>query len=551
MMADTTEITKHYQDLLVSQWVNMPKARSTIKALTDCAVADLLALDIRDAFDINTAVGVQLDDIGAIIGLGRDIYGAIVRPYMELADYTDGDATYGITDYTDSTINPTSVMWRYEYEYAAFYSMSDDEYRALIILKRALNFSDNTLYGIQKFLTDFLGKDVTVYDSQDMSIGYYISAAASRIAQLAASQNLLPKPMGVLLTGVYSVPDSQKVFGFETADTINRGPGTSWGFNVYPKTPYISGFLFVSENKTYSSDFPGVGSVVRMSPDQTKLYLNGTDASQPRLNQFTMDYWPGLISPYTWTAPITMGTVTDFCFSRNDPLVSGGVVYNGNRLYTYDSTNGISEFRARGGDLTFGAFDLLGTLLPHKTPIVPGTLSVFMTFSPDGTRLYTVEHDPNETPFAYYINQYDLGTAWEINTASLLYTTSMPLARPYSDGYGLAECRGITVSDDGTKLTFVWSAWPLELPPTSTSYYQNIVDAYSFTSFGTPWDSRYLWPQEEFQNEGAYRGTGNGRTSMMITPTFRYDVTEDGRIRRYTRQTIGNGNHFLSCLDKI
>ena len=241
-MADTTAVIKYYQDLLLSQWVNATKARGTIGVLADCAVTDLVSHDVRDAFDLDTAIGAQLDGIGEYIGMGRNIYGQIVRPYMALDTYTAADSElYGLTDYTDPNISPVSVMWRYEFDAAAFYTLEDEEYRSLLKLKRALNFSDNTLYAIQALLTQFLGTDVTIYDTQDMRIGYYIKNSASRIAGFAASQGLLPRPMGVDIVGVFSVPYPTAVFGFQRYVGTNDN---TKGFGSY--VPLTAGNHFLS-----------------------------------------------------------------------------------------------------------------------------------------------------------------------------------------------------------------------------------------------------------------------------------------------------------------
>lgn len=399
-MADTTATIEYYKNTLLSQWVNQVRARGTIGALVDCAVCDLLINDVRDAFDINIAVGPQLDILGEYIGFSRTVYGQIIRPYFNLDDYgfyatiddeafdtlTDtpnGETTIGtgtgsreyafikntsspkrvnrvivsvkpqvsstgtlscrimsgssvhsmvleqaatavvdvttlipgewnsvqfdfaevfatssqffvvfaessssngiayanrtgtlgdessswtndswaggnpgsaiairaseyeqtttppyeingMTDYIDGSVNPGSVTYRYSFDSEAVYTLEDDEYRFMLNLKRELNALDNTLYEIQNVLWNFLGDDIRLFDLRDMTISYYIKPTAGRFAQLAASQGLLPKPMGVALSGVFQVPDPSKVMGFQDYVVPNNN---TIGFG-----DYVTGF---------------------------------------------------------------------------------------------------------------------------------------------------------------------------------------------------------------------------------------------------------------------------------------------------------------------
>lgn len=243
-MADTTSTIEYYQDLLLYQWINATNARGTIAALVDAAICDLVAKDMGDAFDIETSGGPQLDVLGEYIGFGRTIYGEITRDYLFLQSYTDPIPAelIGLTDYTDPTVNAGSSTWRYEFKNSALYELEDEEYRFLLNLKRSLNSLDNTLYSIETTLDTFFGEDIAVFDSKDMLISYYVSAVSSRFAQLAASQGLLPKPMGVGLSGIFSVPDARFVFGFQDSAIPN---GNTTGFGDYVG-PIDSGRYFLS-----------------------------------------------------------------------------------------------------------------------------------------------------------------------------------------------------------------------------------------------------------------------------------------------------------------
>lgn len=229
--AELVAISYEYADLLLAQYVNAPRARKTVSLLAYRAICDLVQFDVENAFNIDTAVGVQLDVIGQYIGLSRNVAADIDRYYFELRDYlTPAIGEAGFTDYTDSTINAGSSFYLYTFSNTAFYTMSDAEYRPLLKLKIILNFSNNSLGSIAQSLYDTFGDEILCYDSSDMFLSYAIKTGATKIAQLAAQAQLLPKPMGVELSGVFVVDDPGLLFGMVTYEYNN---GNTTGFCSY------------------------------------------------------------------------------------------------------------------------------------------------------------------------------------------------------------------------------------------------------------------------------------------------------------------------------
>jgi hypothetical protein len=214
---DTTEIIEYYKDLLLYQYVNLPKARATIGALVAASISDLIILDVNDGFNIETAVGAQLDMLGEFIGFSRRVYSELIRDWFEMVDSTAPVTTTGFTDYTDSTINPDSVFYRDLYAKGSVSDLTDEEYRYMLKLCVILNNNDNTLSSIQYLLFNFFGSDLLIYDSKDMTISYLANPDISRYTLLAITQELLPKPIGVTLSGVFELTD----------------PAKSWGLNDY------------------------------------------------------------------------------------------------------------------------------------------------------------------------------------------------------------------------------------------------------------------------------------------------------------------------------
>ena len=224
-------LSDQYSDLLLAQYVNAPRARATVGLLCYEAICDLVQLDVQNAFDIETATGVQLDVLGLYIGFSRNIVAEIDRYYFELRDYADpGTGEAGFTDYTDQTINAGSSFYLYVFANTAFYTLSDAEYRPLLKLKIILNQSNNSLSSIANDLWYAFGDQIICFDDANMSISYAIKTDATAIAKLAVQANLLPKPMGVRLSGVFVVDNPAALFGWYTYEYNN---GNITGFGTY------------------------------------------------------------------------------------------------------------------------------------------------------------------------------------------------------------------------------------------------------------------------------------------------------------------------------
>lgn len=235
-MASTTQINKsvkYYSDLMLYQYQGFPKAKGTIELLVRQALCDLVPLDIRDAFSIETAIGAQLDILGKYIGFSRRVISPVPRDYLKLADYgSPSTAVTGFTDYGGG-INPTSVFLRYSMLTESNVDLEDEEYRLMLKIKITLNNTDNTLASITSLLNSFFGDDLICYDSKDMTLSYLTTPNAQRIATLFALQKALPKPQGVRMTGVYLSPDPTKIFAAADYTETITGPGF---------TDYATGF---------------------------------------------------------------------------------------------------------------------------------------------------------------------------------------------------------------------------------------------------------------------------------------------------------------------
>jgi hypothetical protein len=71
MKIETQNLIDYYVNTLIIQYNDLPNAKATIATLVEQALCDGIFSDIRDGFNIDTAVGVQLDIIGKYVGIDR------------------------------------------------------------------------------------------------------------------------------------------------------------------------------------------------------------------------------------------------------------------------------------------------------------------------------------------------------------------------------------------------------------------------------------------------------------------------------------------------
>ena len=196
----------YYISLLIMQYRNKPNAEGTLRALVTAALIDGLPSILQNAFNLDTAVGVQLDWLGKYIGLNRR-----VKTF-----------TTGVT-------------------------LSDSDYRTMLKIKRAANSIDASLYAIDTFVYNNLNGVLYVFDHNDMTMSFYLNSdvISNTLGQAIIEMGILPKPAGVAYSSIVYLPDFSKIFGFRD---YFFNTGAPVGFNSY--TSYDSSKIFLKYEDT-------------------------------------------------------------------------------------------------------------------------------------------------------------------------------------------------------------------------------------------------------------------------------------------------------------
>ena len=181
----------------------------------------ILAHIASDAFDIDSAVGAQLDIIGQWVGASRNVRVPLTGIY-----FSWGTTNLGWGQGTwQGPYDPTSGLVQ----------LPDDSYRTLLRVVIARNQWDGTLggaYAIWEMVFEGQDGQILIVDNQDMTfevifIGEYLNAVAMA---LISNQYFDLCPAGVRIIGYFQPSvEGAPVFGWG----IQNGTIAGWGAGAW------------------------------------------------------------------------------------------------------------------------------------------------------------------------------------------------------------------------------------------------------------------------------------------------------------------------------
>lgn len=235
-MATETEINdlvNYYANLLIIQYHNKDKAVATIEAITRETIASAVIFDVRDGYDVEAAIGSQLDILGKYIGVDRFYAGTILNGFFSFVPYSLFSAPpaefIGLADYADFEIKVGDLA-TYDSVINSTFALSDTDYRFLLKLKIIINncnFSDGE---INQLIFDFFGTTLIPRSDGNMHMDYFYNPANFAIINIARNKELLPKPMGV---GIGYLIPNLGYFSFVSYDEFDSPASTKIGLANY------------------------------------------------------------------------------------------------------------------------------------------------------------------------------------------------------------------------------------------------------------------------------------------------------------------------------
>jgi len=244
MAFNIPEILDYYKNLLIIQYNNKEKARATVELNVKTLLQDGIICDVQEAYNLETAIGKQMDILGEYIGVNR-FYSdrLIIGSFFGLTSYPtlDSDTTVGMTNYTNYATDSGGFA-TYD-DIITKEQLNDDDYRVILKLKIIRNNSNHSHKSIDDGLFGFFGTDLIMSASEKMSMVYFVTSTSISLATIAFSKDVLPRPMGVKLQGLVS--KNKKMFGFTNYNRTDIS-GLTTGF-----TNYTDGFAKEGEMLTY------------------------------------------------------------------------------------------------------------------------------------------------------------------------------------------------------------------------------------------------------------------------------------------------------------
>ncbi|PXV60875.1 Protein of unknown function [Dyella jiangningensis] len=216
-MADVSQ----YTGLITSEHADKPKFSAMVAAVAQCFVDQQNALGgFIPAFDLDQAVGDQLDIIGLWVGVSRRVNTPLTGVYFSF-DITGVGFDQGVWQ---GPFDPSTEVTL----------LDDDTYRTLIRAKIGANHWDGTLGSSAAILNQIFesGTHVFIQDNQDMTMTIGVSGTIPSAILLALLKGgYIPlKPEGVLVNS-YIVTSStgSPIFGFDmTGPYVSGFDSGSW-----------------------------------------------------------------------------------------------------------------------------------------------------------------------------------------------------------------------------------------------------------------------------------------------------------------------------------
>lgn len=219
--------TEQYLALITDEHQGKVKFSSTVGASVDpFARLQVVINGLPENFDIDTAIGVQLDALGIWIGRSRRIDTPLVGVYFTWDDLA--------ADGWDSGI------WKGIYDPdSGLVDLPDDSYRLLLKAKIAANSWNGTIPSAYEiWSTLFANSHLIIQDNQNMSMVVGIAGQPLSIVDQALLLNgYIPlKPEGVRIQYYAIAPSEGQLFGWDTeaSSALAGWDSGQWAIELIP-----------------------------------------------------------------------------------------------------------------------------------------------------------------------------------------------------------------------------------------------------------------------------------------------------------------------------
>ena len=211
-----TVVATEYTGLITSEFNQQPNYIATVMALVQPAVdIQNLVLSLPGLYDLDVAVGTQLDAVGEWVGISRDIGTPLTGVYFA---------------FDTAGLGWDQGAWYSPFDPTQGYAVLDDtHYRVLLRAKIAANNWDGSIAGAYTALSALFGAAsgtyVFIQDNQDMSMNYSLAGNIPDAITLAlfTGNYLSLRPCGVRINNFYTPSQPGPLFGFDIENSLVSG----------------------------------------------------------------------------------------------------------------------------------------------------------------------------------------------------------------------------------------------------------------------------------------------------------------------------------------
>jgi Protein of unknown function (DUF2612) len=205
----------NWRDTVISQYANSPILLEMIEKFND-AVDPSVDIDAfyTNVWNISTAVGYGLDIWGRIVNIPRQLTITSSLTYFGFEDGVNDYAPFGQEPFYAGSF-PTQN-----------YTLSDDAYRSLILVKAMTNIAATNIPTLNKIITALFSSRGRCYvsDLGNMQMSYHFEFMLEPFElAILTNSGALAHPTGVRISIVQVTP-TVDTFGFLEAGTITSAP---------------------------------------------------------------------------------------------------------------------------------------------------------------------------------------------------------------------------------------------------------------------------------------------------------------------------------------
>lgn len=215
IMREPLSASAYYLTLITSEYQLTVEYKAWLQAfLQIVSEINACADSLVPAFDLDIAVGVQLDILGQIVGVTRQVTFQVVYGNLPAFGFDLNNASVAGFDTGFWSGLTTPIL-------------DDATFRILIKAKIAQNSWDGQISSIAPiWQTLFPGGSIIVQDNQNMTATVFLAGTFTTILQdLIINGLIVPRPEGVMYTYVFA---KLPIFGFDQNNTFSAGFDTGF-----------------------------------------------------------------------------------------------------------------------------------------------------------------------------------------------------------------------------------------------------------------------------------------------------------------------------------